>query len=1358
MDIKDLLFFNKEGNHMNFNYDETLDLWSGKMFFDKNSTETFKTQGVYAFEKVQGTNLTFQARLEKFQVFNTNNFLAFPKFDATELPVLGIKTTTNSAAYNTKWVYADGIEKTFYPGMWVYFKGLDGYHNTDFDEYSTTYIQGRKVLAVEPGRALVFTNTPNNTPLSAFAALPSMKIIPMNIMEVQQALSGIPAEPTWNETNLDTKVYAGKKLSFVANSDNSGIYTHKEPVLKRVRHAVKLAPNAFIPVAGDKLVIDMTLRVSNIPVHNGLTSFGISNPNEIQVTHIPSFLKMGDSIQAFQKITPLSISNAVTLVVTGINKNTNIITVATTLNAQNVDCTIDLATNVLRMEQDIVLDNNNVYSLPLTYWVLVNKWADILNSLPGGSTIQYLTDSDELLITSNFSDAYSTVAVNKVGITNVSTPIAYSTPTYNIYPLWLEEPLLVEEIINKDSTIYNRDMVFTVIDDFGLNVTINGVDYNVDRDYVVGFPILTVSNTVGDFISQFAVGLAQIGIIVTQNTTVNAGDTLNIKCEYPNIPVFTQLKMGDFSQYLVKYRAIQFNNIKSQLIITINEQNYYIPFNTNDTTTVTNWVTAHKGTLSTLGILVSSNLSTVFFDTLDPEKTALITYNIGYIPKSGDLSVYDTLYATAANGSVLAGNEIKTNPGTYNFFDSYSTGQKISIHGALKLTQNKSYNIIALESDTISLSYQGAFWDQGLPTFSLNIISDYFIRFPKYGLSEYANNAKLIWSWKDTQTPDFFFYDFTGTQLKPIYENFPPYSGITPLCGTEGEIELKLLDKPNDKLQLVTEPRAQQTVFSKIEYIIPYIDNNETAGLEPAPLQLFMGYRADFESWNKARIYLELIVDVKFDLTTSVNLIDDLWVFKDNYIEVQSVTNAFDFNVIGFKKGQVVQVLSNDVNVDGRQLGVLNNTGKKHKIASVAPHKITFVLDILEETSIKEVPKTSPPYYDITGNPVMEKRTLNVSLVVLPKVVTYVDVYGESEEEDERHAISLNNKNLNILKLQDFYIFKEVDIKEQGIDWIILNRKRKELLEIYPELFNNIASYKSVIQAINFFGYNDLSFTEYFQNINPESTKFGQLFNMELLNIFDKSVQGWEYSNLAFENLRNEGFRKTNLFSLNYKITDTDGNFISAYSLDEVRIKLLGLKKWLIENIIPIGTKIIDITGKYQMPQEFVLKHDTYSVKSFKVQEYATPVDFGVTGYLSPIPVGSNTYNLGVQFFSAGDIEWFGYRIRTFYLEEWNDSINYVVNDNVYHNGVTWKCTSAVLPGDEPGITSSWTKINIDSLAANQIIADYRYDDTGTSFTVDRMIDPHFIIEVSWHSGYSAVLLNRKVFSVIPGFFKNINM
>jgi hypothetical protein len=471
---------------------------------------------------------------------------------------------------------------------------------------------------------------------------------------------------------------------------------------------------------------------------------------------------------------------------------------------------------------------------------------------------------------------------------------------------------------------------------------------------------------------------------------------------------------------------------------------------------------------------------------------------------------------------------------------------------------------------------------------------------------------------------------------------------------------------------------------------------------------------------------------------------------------VQSPTSPLDVSVLGFKAGQVVQVGSTDASADGRQIGALANGGMKYQIAQVLMNKLVFTANVISETSVISVAKTTQPYYDSSGNALFENRVLNVTLKVAPKVIAYVDVFGESEQEDVRHKINLNNRNFNILRLQDFYIFKGVDIQEHGIDWIFLNRKRKELLEIYPELFNNIASYKSVIQAINFFGYNDLTFTEYFQNIDPESTKFGQLFNMDLLNIFNKSVSDWEYSNLAFENLRNSGYRKTNLFSLNYLVTDADGNFVNAYSLEEVTIKLLGLKKWLTTNIIPVGTQIIDIMGKYEMPQQFLLKHETYAVKNFRVEEYATPIDFSVSGYSSPITLGSDTYDISVQFSSFGPIVWFSYRIRTFFLEQWSPTSDYPVGSKVYNDGQAWVNSVATLAGDRPGVSASWTTTSIDTLSNVQILKDYRYDATGTSFTVNQLLDPHFIVEVSWHSGYSSTLLNRKVYSVIPNFFENI--
>jgi hypothetical protein len=47
---------------------------------------------------------------------------------------------------------------------------------------------------------------------------------------------------------------------------------------------------------------------------------------------------------------------------------------------------------------------------------------------------------------------------------------------------------------------------------------------------------------------------------------------------------------------------------------------------------------------------------------------------------------------------------------------------------------------------------------------------------------------------------------------------------------------------------------------------------------------------------------------------------------------------------------------------------------------------------------------------------------------------------------------------------------------------------------------------------------------------------------------------------MGLNNSKDNNYRKTNLYALNYKITDTKGNFINAYSLEEVRYKLTALK------------------------------------------------------------------------------------------------------------------------------------------------------------------------------------------------------
>lgn len=1331
--IENLIFFNKEGYQINMNYDANQKVYHNNIFFDKNSVDTFKTQGIYAFEKIQGTNNTFDVTLNRFQIFNTNGFSFLPKFNTNELTITNIDSVNLNNTYHTKWIYADNIEKIFYPGMWCYFTGLNAYHNTDFNTIVGN-LQIKKILAVEKGRVLVYTTTPNNVAMPIFA-VSNAKIIPLNIIEIQQDI----AEPVWNETNLTSKLYDGKKISVLSNTDNDKIYTIDKVCNSYLRDYVNLSPTLYTPSAGDKLKIDIQLRTSNIMISNGFTSF--SGSSFITLPYIPSFLKIGDSIIAKEKSTPLLLTNTATFTIISIDRLTNTIEVSALTANESNDCYIYLASNVFTIEQDIVLDNNNIYSLPLTYFTIVTKYGEELKQIAGGQTLTYNTQTDALEIKSDYVDTYSTITVNNISINGVVTSYIPTTGQYVIYALNTIEELEELEELEQDSTIYNRNIVFNTIDALGLKLSINGKDYYT--------PFNTdVNTTITDFITGYAIQLLSLGITISQTTTTIAGDTLNINSDYPNVPVFLDTKFGDNTDYYIKYAEIIFQNIKSQLLININDVEYLVPFTTSDTVTITNWVNTYYENLKQLGILVSNTGTSLFFDLLDPEQFLDLTYNIGYIPKSGDLSIYETIFYTNSIGSVISGNEIECSPGLYNFLDYYSIGQKIDINGTSHVLQNRSYNIIGLDNEKISLSYQGSFWNES-PSIYLNIVSDYFIRFPKYGLSEIGNKMKFKWSWKNTQLNDFFLYDFSGSQLKPITENFPVYNGPMPLCGDNGEIELKLNKYPNSNIKDISNPLKQQTVFDTIEYILPYTDISINNLLEPDPLQVFIGYKATYEGWNKARLYLDIIEDLSFNRATGNNATDDLWVWNQNYVEIQNITllNTFNFIELGFRSGQKVQFNYLDMHPDGQKLGVLDNSGKAYTIKTVYPTKIVFEEDVIQETSVKSVPKNTLPYYDNFGNVLYMNRILDVTMTVIPLNVAYFDIFGESEDEDERHAINLNNRNINILKMQDFFIFKEVDINENGVDWILLNRKRKELIEIYPEIFNNLSSYKSVIQAINFFGYNDLTFTEYFQNVDPENKKFGQLFNMELLNIFEKTEAGYTYSNLGYENLRNSGYRKTNLFSLNYKITDDNGNFINAYSLEEVKIKLLGLKRWLTENIIPIGTKIIDINGKYKMSNDFILKHETYMTRNFRVEEYASPVDFDVTGYLAPVTQGSNLYDINVQFKSEEPVNWFKYVIRTFNLEQWNN-ISYLPNSIVFHFDRLWTNALQTNINDEPGFSAAWKETSIDTISNVQIISDYKYDLSDVSFTVNELIDPYFVIEAYWHSGYALTKKTIKSYSL----------
>jgi len=214
------------------------------------------------------------------------------------------------------------------------------------------------------------------------------------------------------------------------------------------------------------------------------------------------------------------------------------------------------------------------------------------------------------------------------------------------------------------------------------------------------------------------------------------------------------------------------------------------------------------------------------------------------------------------------------------------------------------------------------------------------------------------------------------------------------------------------------------------------------------------------------------------------------------------------------------------------------------------------------------------------------KRTLQLVDKSTGKIIAEFVVYGETVEEDERLKVMTQNFGYQVLA-QDSSIFKETDINEILPDWQEVNMKRKEMMLEAQNIYTFLGSYKGLVNAIKFFGYNNLTIKEYWKNVDKTSPRFGKYIHSNPIGAFDPVVN---YNDNSIE-LPNKKFRKTSLFSLIYRINKITPNSydiedlpnteeVFDYSLEEVLIKLYGLKRKLEKDFLPLNAHIKDIIGE----------------------------------------------------------------------------------------------------------------------------------------------------------------------------------
>lgn len=331
-----------------------------------------------------------------------------------------------------------------------------------------------------------------------------------------------------------------------------------------------------------------------------------------------------------------------------------------------------------------------------------------------------------------------------------------------------------------------------------------------------------------------------------------------------------------------------------------------------------------------------------------------------------------------------------------------------------------------------------------------------------------------------------------------------------------------------------------------------------------------------------------------------------------------------------------------------------------------------------------------------------------------------LSIKTEVEGEDERFRTLLTNFGLPD-PVQYPNIFAESDFSESGKDYELINKKSKELMLTYDQIFSYVGTYKALIRAIKFLGYQDIIFKEWY-TIKDQNDKMTDI----AVQVFDASNGSFLKQKLADFGISMEDFRNYNklnkismIYHFNQKsdevekirvarchydssyydpsngkiVVDDYRTFISEvpmtqpmfiYRDDEIMAKLYAVKKWLEQHIIGVGAYISDITGEgiyfcWQKTQGYSTQH---YLNDFSQEQYYTPDVKAVLPFIESkgkIACTLNELNNAVRFEDYDEVP-----IDAF--DRYDISINLRTDDNVLINSSVLTLSNSIeapVLGDE---------------------------------------------------------------------------
>jgi len=286
------------------------------------------------------------------------------------------------------------------------------------------------------------------------------------------------------------------------------------------------------------------------------------------------------------------------------------------------------------------------------------------------------------------------------------------------------------------------------------------------------------------------------------------------------------------------------------------------------------------------------------------------------------------------------------------------------------------------------------------------------------------------------------------------------------------------------------------------------------------------------------------------------------------------------------------------------------------------------------------------------------ERILRIYHVIDNKLYTLAEIVVNAQAigEDERFRSLINNFGLpDPMNIQ--HLFKEADIKEANPDFELLNSKSKHMILEHDKIMPYIGTYKALINAIKWLGYDDIYVREWFKDVKANK-------KLSLVVPFDAKDRSQTIMKFSIE--ERKFLKKLNQLSLVYCLTSETGELDDygvpitkncySYILSEVQVKLYALKNWLEENIIGVNSRIVDLTGEgvyYERFKNMIYNTDSVGFEA-KYEQSITPTTINNN---SELVYGDSSIYLTLTEFSKTKLSDLTFRFK--------DLVNYCWNPNI---------------------------------------------------------------------------------------------